>query len=110
MHSVPIESALIAVERRGVHVSLAMTVDASWSTALARLSRAGVTVDLHPDASGNLYIHGKAIVVDGTTAYVGSQNFSPSSLDADRELGVITTDPAVVTPSLRRAADAIGGR
>ncbi len=35
------------------------------------------------------YIHAKTIVVDGTTAYVGSENLSTGSLEYNRELGVI---------------------
>ena len=37
------------------------------------------------------YIHAKSIVVDGTAAYVGSENFTTSSLQYNRELGVIVT-------------------
>ncbi|HEY9720708.1 MAG TPA: phospholipase D-like domain-containing protein [Oscillatoriaceae cyanobacterium] len=40
--------------------------------------------------------HGKMIVVDGQRAFVGSENLSANSLDNNREVGVIVTDPAVV--------------
>ena len=47
-----------------------------------------------------MYIHAKAIGADagrpGQQVLVGSQNFSVASLGYNRELGVITTDPAVV--------------
>lgn len=75
-----------------------MTADPEWDGAFAALTAAGVRVATYPDTSGVLYIHAKTMVIDGTTAFVGSQNFSTSSLDYNRELGVITTDPAVVEP------------
>jgi phosphatidylserine/phosphatidylglycerophosphate/cardiolipin synthase-like enzyme len=36
------------------------------------------------------YIHAKAIVVDGTKVFVGSQNFTPTALFKNREIGVVT--------------------
>jgi phosphatidylserine/phosphatidylglycerophosphate/cardiolipin synthase-like enzyme len=38
------------------------------------------------------YIHAKALVADGTSAYVGSANYTAVSLDQNRELGLIVTD------------------
>ena len=98
MDSTVIEAALAAAAHRGVDVELIMTADRSWDGALASLAGAGVHVVTHPDSASALYIHAKAIVADGTTAYLGSQNFSASSLDHNRELGLITTDAAVVGP------------
>lgn len=43
--------------------------------------------------------HAKAIVVDGTTAYIGSENLSWTSLDKNREAGLVLTtqgEPAAV--------------
>jgi cardiolipin synthase len=42
-------------------------------------------------------MHAKLILVDGQRAFVGSQNFSTVSLDANREAGIIVADTAVVT-------------
>jgi phosphatidylserine/phosphatidylglycerophosphate/cardiolipin synthase-like enzyme len=48
---------------------------------------------MHPNVSivqvSTPYIHAKSIVADGTTAYVGSENFTTNSLVHNRELGVI---------------------
>jgi phosphatidylserine/phosphatidylglycerophosphate/cardiolipin synthase-like enzyme len=44
----------------------------------------------------DLYIHAKAIVVDGTTAWIGSENFTTGSLKYNREVGVIFTTPSEV--------------
>jgi cardiolipin synthase len=41
-------------------------------------------------------MHAKLILVDTQRAFVGSENFSSVSLDANREVGVIVGDPAVI--------------
>lgn len=92
-----IVTALVTSARRGVSVTLIMTTAPSWASAFSRLRAAGVHVVAMP-ATANPYIHAKAIVADGTEAFVGSQNFSYASLDHDRELGLVTSDPAVVDP------------
>ncbi len=86
-----------------------MTASPEWVTQPASLTSAGVRVAIRPDAPGVVYLHAKAIVADGTTAFVGSQNFSTSSLDFDRELGVITTDPAVVGPLSKTLVTDVAG-
>jgi cardiolipin synthase len=108
-----VTSALAAAARRGVNVTITMTADPDWDQAFAELSQAGVHIRLYPDDSGALYIHAKAIVADagrpGQQALVGSQNFSVASLDYNRELGIITGDPAVVTAvSTVLASDSAG--
>lgn len=98
MDSPAIESALEAAARRGVTVDVVMTEDPSWTVALERLVSAGVHVRLLNDAQ--IYIHAKVICVDCTassgTAFIGSENFSISSLSYDRELGVVTSTPAAL--------------
>jgi cardiolipin synthase A/B len=93
-------AALAAAAQRGVDVSVIMTADPEWDTAFAELARAGAHVRLYADDSSSLYIHAKAIVADaglpGQQALVGSQNFSVASLNYNRELGILTSDPAVV--------------
>jgi phosphatidylserine/phosphatidylglycerophosphate/cardiolipin synthase-like enzyme len=111
MDSPTIEVALEAASQRGVDVEVAMTADSEWDGVLTALAGAGVRVTTYPDSPTGLYIHAKVIVVDSATAFVGSQNFSTSSLDDNRELGVITTDPAVVVPvSQCLARDVAGGK
>jgi phosphatidylserine/phosphatidylglycerophosphate/cardiolipin synthase-like enzyme len=98
MASGAVESALEADARRGVDVEVLMTQDSSWGPALRRLSSAGAHVRLYPYSDRALYIHAKLTLVDGKRAYVGSINYSTSSMVYNRELGVITADPAVVGP------------
>ncbi len=102
-----IEAALAAAARRGVRVRLILPapsaggVDAD-AAGIAAITKAGARVY----RAGGLYIHAKAIVADGKRAFVGSQNFSPASLDHNRELGVIIDDPdAIATLEQTFAAD-----
>jgi phosphatidylserine/phosphatidylglycerophosphate/cardiolipin synthase-like enzyme len=55
-------------------------------------------------AFGGGILHAKYFVVDGTSAYLGSQNFDYRSLEHIHELGVRTTDAGVVGGLLRTFA------
>jgi cardiolipin synthase len=109
MDSSVIESALEAASRRGVDVEVTMTADPEWDSAFGELEEAGVHVAIYPDSSSALYIHAKVIAADGETVLVGSQDFSTSSLDDNRELGIVTTDPVVVGPVSRTLAADFAG-
>jgi cardiolipin synthase A/B len=95
-----VTAALAAAARRGVHVTITMTADSEWDGAFTELARAGAHVRLYRDDSSALYIHAKAIVADagrsGQRVLVGSQNFSVASLDYNRELGILTSNPGIV--------------
>jgi cardiolipin synthase A/B len=95
-----VTSALEAAARHGVDVKIIMTADPEWDAAFNQLVAAGVHVRLMPDDSSALYIHAKVIVADagrpGQRMLIGSQNFSVASLDYNRELGVLVTDPALI--------------
>jgi phosphatidylserine/phosphatidylglycerophosphate/cardiolipin synthase-like enzyme len=43
-----------------------------------------------------LYMHAKIIVADEQKAFVGSENISTTSLDRNRELGVLIADSNVI--------------
>jgi phosphatidylserine/phosphatidylglycerophosphate/cardiolipin synthase-like enzyme len=94
-------SALAAAAHRDVHVEITMTADPEWNQALQELAQAGAHVRLYANSSNTLYIHAKAIVADAGRSdqevLVGSQNFSVASLNYNRELGILTSDPAVVS-------------
>ena len=104
MSAPAIETALAAASRRGVRVEVVMSGAARGDAGLRTLSRAGIRVVISAASRHDLYLHAKAIVADGTTAFVGSQNFSTSSLDDNRELGIVTTDPPVVEGVARTLA------
>lgn len=93
MDSAAIEQALSSDVTRGVDVKVVMTYSSEWSSALNALARSGVHVSLLH--SSQVYIHAKVICADCSasagTVFVGSENFSTSSLSYNRELGVVTT-------------------
>lgn len=90
-----IVNALVGAAGRGVTIRVLVdggSTNPTQTTALTSLMASGVAVrELStPD------IHAKAIVVDGTLAYVGSINLTQPSIDLNRELGLITDDPDAV--------------
>jgi cardiolipin synthase len=91
-----LEERLIAAAKRGVAVNVTLASSAACEASpgedVQRLRSGGVAVRY----SHTLFMHAKLIVVDGRRAFVGSQNFSPTSLDANREVGVIIADAMVV--------------
>ncbi|MGB8195729.1 MAG: phospholipase D-like domain-containing protein [Acidimicrobiales bacterium] len=98
MNSASIESALEGAARRGVAVKVVMTESSSSTNALDDLARDGVHVRVL--SSSQVYIHAKVICADCSastgTVFIGSENFSTSSLASNRELGVITTTPLAI--------------
>lgn len=95
-----IQNALESAARRGVRITVVMTADSEWDAAFRALHGEGVTIKTYPDTYNSLYIHAKAIVVDpgrpDARVFVGSQNFSVTSLLYNRELGLITSNPGIV--------------
>jgi len=79
----------------GVDVRV-LLADASWidanASAVTYLRELGVPVKWIP------HLHAKAIVADGAVAYVGSENLSQTSLDKNREVGVVIVEPASLAP------------
>lgn len=90
-----ITDALKAAAARGVRVRVDMTYASNWKGAFNELVQAGVQVHTYA-ASAKRYIHAKAVIADGKEAFVGSENFSQPSLDANRELGLLITRPDVL--------------
>ena len=90
-----IVNALADAGDRGVNVRVVLASGSSSTSqamAVATLKQHRVKV-----VSVNVpYIHAKSIVVDGTSAYVGSENFSTGSLQYNRELGVLFDTAAEV--------------
>jgi cardiolipin synthase len=90
-----VTTALEAAAKRGVNVEVDMTYSSDWKSAFQSLSVAGVHVRTYA-ASASLYIHAKMILVDNKQAFLGSENFSTSSLDDNRELGLVLQDPGII--------------
>ncbi len=90
-----IESALSDALGRGVQVRLLMTGTGSKDPARparSRLAAAGAQVRTLVKP----YIHAKMLIVDGGNAFAGSENFTATSLDKNRELGLLTGDPDAI--------------
>lgn len=83
--------ALAAAARRGVAVRIVMSKgDERQTETLRALADEGVGVRLVSD----IYIHAKLFLADGARAFVGSQNMTATSLDQNREIGIVIDDPA----------------
>jgi cardiolipin synthase A/B len=92
MDSAPVEQALEGAARRGVNVRVVMTYDSDWRKAFDALTSAGVHVRTYA-SDAPLYIHAKMILTP-QRAFIGSENFSYTSLESNRELGIaFTTAP-----------------
>jgi phosphatidylserine/phosphatidylglycerophosphate/cardiolipin synthase-like enzyme len=90
-----VRSAVVARKAAGVDVRV-LLADPSWITAntAAATFLAGSQIPVRWLGSPN--VHVKAMVVDGATAYAGSENLSWTSLTKNREVGVITTEAVPV--------------
>jgi cardiolipin synthase A/B len=99
--------ALVAARGRGVAVTLAWPGPAAGAAAaFTALAAAGATVR----AVTAPPIHGKVVAADGRMLYLGSVNLSPTSLDANREIGLLLAQPeAAAQVAAIVAGDAAAG-
>lgn len=96
MNDQQVTDALVAAAKRGVTVRVVMTFQSSWRSAFQELVAVGAQVHTFP-TTAPVDIHAKMILVDGDEVFLGSQNFSPTSLNNNRELGVFLNNPAVLS-------------
>ncbi|MGI8691082.1 MAG: phospholipase D-like domain-containing protein, partial [Thermomicrobiales bacterium] len=95
MQDPAIIDSLIAARKHGVAVRYIGSTATAGTTAPQRDDNATGRKRLTGDgASVRLlaapYVHTKTVVADGGVAFVGSENFSASSLDMNREIGILT--------------------
>jgi phosphatidylserine/phosphatidylglycerophosphate/cardiolipin synthase-like enzyme len=100
MGDTTIENALIKAAKRGVDVQVCGENESGeYDSAYAKLARAGIHVSYYSSSTG-FYIHGKVIEADYGTShakvFIGSENFSSTSLNDNRELGLIISSHAVM--------------
>lgn len=92
-----VRDAVVARKNAGVDVRVILA-DPSWidanASAATFLEQNGITPKYYPHA------HVKSIVVDGKAAYVGSVNLSWNSIDKNREVGLVVTEPANIASML----------
>jgi phosphatidylserine/phosphatidylglycerophosphate/cardiolipin synthase-like enzyme len=86
-------TALREAAGRGVRVRVLISPSEDFTEEQAALAASGVDVRL----ARGLYVHAKIIVADGERAFIGSQNLSATSLDQNRELGIIVDDAVNLT-------------
>ena len=96
-----IENALIRAAKRGVDVQVCGENESGeYDSAFAKLARAGIRISYYSSSTG-FYIHGKVVEADYGTKhgkiFVGSENFSNTSLNQNRELGLIISGHAVMS-------------
>lgn len=94
-----ITSDLAAAAMRGVSVKVVgENEDGEYNSEYTTLHNAGVQISYFTNPNG-FYIHGKVILADyGTSTadvFVGSENFSSTSLTENRELGLIINNSAI---------------
>jgi cardiolipin synthase len=97
MNDSQIEQAIASAGSHGVQVEVILPSASSVSTdtnltGINAIQQHGVQVKEDP----RLYMHAKIILVDGQRAFVGSENISTTSLDKNRELGIIVSDSHVL--------------
>ena len=108
MGDTTVEDALIRAAHRGVDVQVCgENADGEYDSAFAKLAQAGIHISYYSSSTG-FYIHGKVIEADYGTGhariFIGSENFSSTSLNRNRELGLIISDPAVMSAMARTFA------
>jgi cardiolipin synthase A/B len=93
-----IADAIILAHKAGVAVRVVIDADTSVGSpaqndVIAKFKGAGVPIK----KVGSPDIHAKAIVVDESLTFVGSQNLTPTALSNNREIGLITDAKAEAT-------------
>ena len=101
MGDATIEDALIQAAKRGVDVQICgENTGGEYDSGFSRLAAAGVHISYYSSSQG-FYIHGKVIETDYGTGhakvFIGSENFSSTSLNRNRELGLIVASQKVMS-------------
>jgi len=103
-------NALVKAAKRGVEVQVCGENESGeYDSAYAKLARAGIRISYYSSPAG-FYIHGKVVEADYGTArakiFIGSENFSSTSLNQNRELGlIISSHPVMSAVASTFAAD-----
>jgi putative Ig domain-containing protein/phospholipase D-like protein len=93
-------NAIVADAKRGVTVRVVVEDPSDYTSELNEVTAAGGKVTGYSSSTG-FYIHAKTVIADygdsTADAFVGSENFSSGSLNDNRELGIITTNSAIIS-------------
>lgn len=101
MSDTTIINALVSAAKRGVDVQIVgENQSGEFNSEYTTLANAGVHISYYSSSTG-FYIHAKVIEADfGTSAakvFIGSENISDTSLNDNRELGLIINTSAVLS-------------
>ncbi len=91
MYDTASEDELIAAAKRGVPVEVILPAPSSGSSGSSDVDRL-LAGGVHVRYISSLYMHAKLILADGSLGFVGSENFSATSLDKNREVGLLIAD------------------
>jgi cardiolipin synthase A/B len=95
-----ITTDLVNAAKRGVSVKVVgENEDGEYDSEYNELYKAGVEISYYSSSTG-FYIHGKVIMADYSSSspgkiFIGSQNFSNTSLKENRELGLIISNATI---------------
>ena len=115
MADTAVEDALIKAAKRGVTVLICGENGfGDYDSDFARLAKPGVRISYYSSSHG-FYVHAKVVEADYGTrrarAFIGSENFSDTSLNSNRELGLIISGrPALTSIARTFAADFRNGK
>ncbi len=79
-----VQDAVVAAKARGVEIRVILEGSMDNQTAIALFHSKGITVH----NSVGFYLHAKLVIADGVS-FIGSENFSVTSLTKNREVGVL---------------------
>jgi cardiolipin synthase A/B len=101
MDDTAVENALISAAKRRVDVQVCgENEDGEYDSAYTTLAHAGVHITYYSNPDG-FYIHAKMIEADygksDAKVFIGSENFSNTSLNENRELGLIISNQAIMS-------------
>lgn len=93
--------AIKAAKARGVAVRVLINDPAfGFSDGVAVRDLAALGIESR-HSQRPFFIHAKTLIADGTTVFIGSENFSANSLDNNRECGEVMSDKDFDVPRLR---------
>jgi cardiolipin synthase A/B len=87
--------ALVEALGRKVEVKGLVSFNLTYAASVKPILEAGGQVLALPAAP--LYEHAKAAIIDGELVYVGSVNYTKTSMDKNREVGIELKDPAIAS-------------
>lgn len=89
-------TALINSAQKSLDVEMEVIEDKDMSDLLDQKAKTIPVRIITPEKLKSPYIHAKLIIADGIKSYSGSVNLTTASLDQNREIGIIVSDPAII--------------